>query len=130
MLRYLLAVAALVLFTACASTITLYDLKTGETLTGDHRLLTRTITVTLPTGETLQGRYQKLTTLLINEDSLFYGVSLGALLGRNTGERLYGHTLLTGDRGIVMEMVLAVEWTGHGFGVARTRAGNEYRATF
>ncbi|MEW6247652.1 MAG: hypothetical protein AB1555_13230 [Nitrospirota bacterium] len=130
MLRRLLPFTALALFFACASAITLYDLKTGETLTGDHRPLTQTIIITLPTGETLEGRYQKLTTLLIKEDSLFYRANLGALLGRNTGERLYGHARLTGDRGTLMEMVLAVEWTGHGFGVARTRAGNEYRVTF
>jgi hypothetical protein len=130
MFRYLFPFAALTLSSACASAITLYDLKTGETLTGDHRPLTQTIILTLPSGEILEGRYQKLTTLRIKEDSLFYRANLGALLGRNTGERFYGHALLTGDRGAVMELVLAVEWTGHGFGVARTRAGNEYRVTF
>ncbi|MGH7259078.1 MAG: hypothetical protein ACREI9_00165 [Nitrospiraceae bacterium] len=127
--RPLLPLLALSL-AACAHTIDLVNLKDGSTLSGRHSLWQHSLTVTLPTGETSTGTYTKLTTADIGEGSLFFGANAGELLGRHTAEQIYGYARLTGKGGIVMEIIFASDWLGHGYGVARTSLKEEYRVTF
>jgi hypothetical protein len=115
---------------ACTRTMELVDLKTGATLTGTHRLWTRTISVTLPTGETAVGTTTPLTTAELGPDSLFFGANAGELLGPHATDRLYGYAKLTGAQGTVVELIFAADWLGHGYGVARTSLDEEYRVTF
>ena len=115
---------------ACTHTIELVNLKDGSTLSGRHSLWQHSLTVTLPTGETATGTYTKLTTADIREGSLFFGANAGELLGRHTPERMYGYAWLSGEEGIVMEIIFASDWLGHGYGVARTSLKEEYRVTF
>jgi len=86
--------------------------------------------VALPTGEMAAGSYTKLTMAEIGLESLFFGANAGDLLGRHAAERIYGYARLAGEQGTSVEMIFAVDWLGHGYGVARTSLKEEYRVTF
>lgn len=86
--------------------------------------------VALPTGEMAAGSYTKLTMAEIGPESLFFGANAGDLLGRHAAERIYGYARLAGEQGTSVEMIFAVDWLGHGYGVARTSLQEEYRVTF
>lgn len=127
------ALAAMVVvlpLAACTRVVEFVDLRTGATLAGSHHLWTQTLSVALPTGETATGTTTKLTTAEIGPESLFFGVNVGELLGRQTPDRLYGYARLTGERGTVVEIIFTADWLGHGSGVARTSLHEEYRVTF
>jgi hypothetical protein len=115
---------------ACTHHVTFLNVTNGQAITGHHHLLSRSITLPWPSGEMFEGRYTTLTTEEIGEHSLFFGQNLGSLLGRNTWGRFYGHARLQGDQGKIVEMVFASGWLGHGYGVARTSDGEEYRISF
>jgi hypothetical protein len=119
-----------VLLLACTHQVTFLNVTDGKVITGQHHLLSRSITLPWPSGEILEGRYTKLTTEEIGEHSLFFGQNLGSMLGRNTSERFYGYARLQGDRGKIVEIVFASGWLGHGYGVAKTNDGEEYRISF
>jgi hypothetical protein len=128
--RAFLAALMSVLLLACTHQVTFLNVMDGKVITGQHHLLSRSITLPWSSGETLQGRYTTLTMEEIGEHSLFFGQNLGDLLGRNTSERFYGYARLQGHQGKVVEIVFASGWLGHGYGVAKTSDGEEYRISF
>ena len=69
----------------------------------------------------------------MNATKLYFHIAvllIVGLLGLHRAERIYGYARLTGDRGTVVEIIFASDWLGHGYGVARTSAEEEYRVTF
>ncbi len=130
MRAYRQAILLLVSLTACAHDVTFVNVRDGTEITGIHRPWSQSIQLTLPSGEVCEGQYQTLTTKTIGEDSLFYRSHLGMLLGQNTVERFHGYARLTGEQGTLVEIVFSSGWTGRGFGLAKTSAGEEYRVTF
>ena len=129
-MRAATAVLALIFLAACTRTLELTRLTDGATGTGTLDLSARSVTVILPSGETARGAYTKLTTDDIRSDSLFHGANLADLLGTHQTERLYVYAQLTGEQGTKVEMVLTVDWLGHGFGVARAGGREDCRVTF
>ena len=130
MTRSLLIALVLSLLAACSHHIQFIGITDGTTITGTHNLWRRTIAVTLPSGVKLEGPYQPLTTGSIGEGSLFFGANIAELLGRPMSGRAHGYARLTGPEGTVLEIVFALEWTGRGYGAARTGLGDEYRVVF
>lgn len=118
------------LLAACTRQVELVRLADGSVLAGTHRVWDGSMTLALPGGEAAQGFVTKLTTADIGKESLFFGANAGELLGLHRAERIYGYARLAGDRGTVVEIIFASDWLGHGFGVARTSAKEEYRVTF
>ncbi len=115
---------------SCATHVTFVNLRDGGNLTGRHQVWRQSLAVVVASGETLEGRYEALTQQAIGPGSLFFGANLSALLGAYRSERTQGYARLVGDRGTVMEIVFALEWTGRGYGVARSSDGREYAVSF
>lgn len=118
------------LLLGCAHRVELLNVADGTTITGQSTLWNRVITLTLPSGEVMKGHFMPLTTALLGEGSLFYGANVGAMMERDISGRFHGYAHLTGEKGTVMEIVFSSDWTGHGFGVAKTNRGEEYLVTF
>ncbi|MBM4134163.1 MAG: hypothetical protein FJ245_10375 [Nitrospira sp.] len=130
MTRVLPIALTLSLLAACSHHIQFIGTADGTTITGTHNLWRQTIEVTLPSGARLDGPYQTLTTDSIGERSLFFGANLTELLGAHMSGRFHGYARLTGQDDQVLEIVFALEWSGRGYGVARTSTGPEYRVMF
>jgi hypothetical protein len=131
--RFITLVSAavwLAVLSACAREVLWFNVRDGSELIGMHHPWSHALTVMLPSGEVAQGPYQPLTLRQVGEDSLFYRTNLSELLGRNTPERFHGYARLAGDRGTIVEIVFSSDWTGRGFGVAKTSTGEEYRLSF
>ncbi|MEK6525552.1 MAG: hypothetical protein AABZ22_01640 [Nitrospirota bacterium] len=114
----------------CSHDVKLINMSDGTTISGTSTIWNQSITLTLPSGEIVEGRYVPLTTASIGVGSLFYGANVGTMLGKDISGRFHGHARLTGKNGTVVEMVFSSDWTGHGFGIAKTNSGKEYRVTF
>lgn len=124
------AILTIVALSGCAHDVQLTNLSDSTQIQGTSTFWNQTVTLTMPSGEVVEGRYEPLTTASIGEGSLFWGSNLGALMGTNTSGRAYGYARLTGSTGTVIEIVFSTDWTGHGFGVAKTSSGEEYRVMF
>jgi hypothetical protein len=130
-MRKFLVILILLVLIGCVREVKLVDFNDGTTIIGEYNKATKTVTITLPSGEVLKGEYVALTNATIGYGSLFYGANVGSMLSVGTGGSSNGYALLTGDKGTVMEIIFSYsEWTGHGFGTARTNKGTEYRVMF
>ena len=122
-----LVVAGLV---GCAHEVRLVSLSDGTLIKGTTKLWDQSVILTLPSGEILEGEFFSLSNKKLGPDSQFYGANLGAMLGGRVSGRFHGYAYLTGTQGAVVEIIFASDWTGRGFGFARTSLGEEYRVSF
>lgn len=130
-MKKVLIIIILLAMLGCVHNIKFVNPTDGTTIIGEYNTATKTVQVTLPAGESLKGEYVALTNASIGFGSLFYGANVGSMLSIGTGGSSNGYALLTGDKGSVMEIIFSYsEWTGHGFGVAKTNKGDEYRVIF
>jgi hypothetical protein len=131
MRRVLPAILSLLFFYGCTYPIKFINPQDGKVLVGEYNKSSKTITVTLPSGEVLTGEYVALTNASIGFGSMFYGANVGSMMTVGAGGTSNAYALLTGDKGTVMEIIASYsEWTGHGFGQAKTNKGEEYRVMF
>lgn len=114
----------------CAHEIRLVSLSDGTLIKGATKLWDQSVILTLPSGEILEGEFFSLSNRNLGQDSLFHGANLGAMFGGRVSGRFHGYAYLTGTQGTVVEIIFASDWTGHGFGFARTSLGEEYRVSF
>ena len=115
----------------CTREFIVRNLDDASQIQASLNLIRQELVLTFPDGETAVGTVRTLTTEAIGEGSLFFGANVGLMLGRNVGiERLYGHVRAIGNRDTTIEAVLAVDWLGHGYGVAKTSDGREWPIAF
>ena len=115
----------------CVKSVKLINPNDGATIIGEYNTLSKSVKITLPSGEILEGEYVALTNASIGYGSLFYGTNVGSAISVGAGGSSNGYALLKGDKGTVMEIIFSYsEWTGHGFGTAKTNKGDEYRVMF
>ena len=122
-----LVVAGLV---GCSHEVRLVSLSDGTLLQGTTKLWDQSVILTLPSGEILEGEFFSLSSRKLGPDSLFYGANLGTMFGGRVSGHFHGYAYLTGTQGTVVEIIFASDWTGRGFGFARTSLGEEYRVSF
>lgn len=121
----------LILLIGCVRQVKLVDFNDGTTITGEYNTASKAVSITLPSGEVVRGEYVTLTSATIGFGSLFYGANIGSMFAMGVGGSSNGYAILTGDKGTVMEVIFSYsEWTGRGFGVAKTNKGAEYRVMF
>jgi hypothetical protein len=121
----------LIFLSSCVHEVKFVRFSDGTTILGKYNEANREVEVTLPSGETLRGQYVSLTNATIGYGSLFYGANIGSMLTVGAGGSSNGYALLTGNKGTIMEIIYSYsEWTGHGFGIAKTNKGDEYRVMF
>ena len=129
--KTLVSFLILLFLSACVHEVKFVNPNSGATIIGEYNTANKIVQVTLPSGETLKGNYVALTNASIGFGSLFYGANVGSMMSIGTGGSSSGYALLTGDKGTVMEIIFSYsEWTGHGFGIAKTNKGDEYRVMF
>lgn len=130
-MRKLIFVICLILLPSCTHQIKFVHFDTGTTITGRYNTLTKRVQVTLPSGESLNGKYIPLENMSFGIGSLFYGSPSLTAWGMSTGGHSNGYALLTDEKGVVMEIIFQYsEWSGHGFGEARTNKGELYKVMF
>lgn len=131
MRRLLSAVLSLLVLCGCAYPIKFINPQDGKLLVGEYNKISKVVNLTLPSGEVLTGEYVALTNASIGFGSLFYGANVGSTMTVGAGGTSNAYAILTGDKGTVMEIIVNYsEWTGHGFGQAKTNKGDEYRVMF
>lgn len=127
----LIAGMLLLVTAGCVYNFKLVDMREGTTIIGEYNKASESVEVTLPSGEHLTGEYVALTNASISYGSLFSGTNVATAYGINVGGSSNGYALLTDGHGTVMEIIFQYsEWTGHGFGVAKTNKGKEYKIIF
>jgi tetratricopeptide (TPR) repeat protein len=121
-----------IFLSACAvNNVRLVSLSDGTTIFGEYHRTDRFIKITMPDGETLQGTYSSLTNSFIGFGSLLNAATTSMILPTATDGSTEAYALLRGNRGAVMEMVLYYsEWSGNGYGYAKTNTGTGYRVVF
>ena len=129
--RKIVLLLLLIFLSSCVHEVKFVRFSDGTTILGKYNKINKEVEVTLPPGETLKGQYIALTNATIGYGSLFYGANIGSMLTISKGGRSNGYALLTGDQGTIMEIIFDYsEWSGHGFGIAKTNKGDEYRVMF
>lgn len=114
----------------CTRDVRLVSLSDGSLATGTTKLWSQTVVLTLPSGEVTEGEFFSLSNTKLAEDSLFHRANLGQMFGGQVSGRFHGYAYLMGTQGTVVEIIFAADWTGRGFGFARTSRGEEYRVSF
>jgi hypothetical protein len=115
----------------CTYDIKFINLSDGKTIIGQYNKADKSVTMTLPSGEFMKGEYVALTNASIGVGSLFYGANVANMMSVSAGGTSNGYALLTDEKGTVMEIIFSYsEWSGHGFGNAKTNKGHEYKVMF
>lgn len=143
-MKKLFCLLAALFLTACAHSLQLVEFETGQVLNGEYNELNRTVTVTMPDGEVLTGKYSALTNAAVTFGSAFgsgtafsgntsataFGSSFG--YGISAGGQSSAYALLKSEKSNLMMEILVKysEWSGHGFGEARTNDGRRYKVQF
>ena len=131
MMKRLLFAVALIFLISCTHQIKFVHFDNGTTINGTYNTLIKSVKVTLPSGDILEGQYVPLENVSIGMGSLFYGSSMLSSWSMGAGGSANGYALLTDGKGIVMEIIFQYsQWTGHGFGEARTNKGAVYKVIF
>jgi tetratricopeptide (TPR) repeat protein len=117
---------------ACAgNNLRLVSLSDGTTIFGEYHRTDRFLKITMPDGETLQGSYSSLTNSYIGFGSLPNAATTSMIFPTATDGMTEAYAMLRGNKGTLMEMVLHYsEWSGSGYGYAKTNEGIGYRVVF
>lgn len=135
-MKNVLLVLSVILVTACVHTIEIVQFDTGEVLQGSYNELDRTVTVTMTNGEVLKGKYSAMSNAaftfatanvysgMVSTTGFGYGITAGG------GSQAYA-LLKSNTSKLMMEIIVNYsEWSGHGFGEARTNDGRIYKVQF
>lgn len=122
---FFLLAASVVLssFTACSHQLNLVNSKDGMTIHGTYHVASDRIQVQLPSGDLLEGQAVSL------QDNIPPAYRDDATPSDVGVSRVYA--VLTDNKGIMMEAVFHYnQFSGHGFGTAKTNKGDEYKIIF
>lgn len=126
----------LVFFVGCAHKITFTNFQSGEILNGEYNTVDKSIKVAMPNGEILIGKYSAVSgsSMIIGNS---FATSGGATAtGFGTGVAVGGNSrayaiLSSQTSPLMMELLVSYsEWTGNGFGEAKTNDGRIYKVQF
>ena len=132
----ILGISAVLLLVGCARPIIFTNFESGNVLNGQLNGSDRSITVTMPDGDSLSGQYSYLSNASMTFGNAFAtsGASSASAFGTsmNTGGQSIIYAVLTSKKSkLVMEIILPYsQWTGQGFGEARTNNGIVYKVQF
>ncbi len=136
MKRLLIIFGAVLLLAGCGKAITLTNFDTGDVLKGRYNSANRTVTVTMPDGQVLSGRYSAISgaSMTFGNAYVFSGASTATAFGTGmaVGGASNAYALLVSDTSsLAMEIIVSYsEWTGHGYGEARTNDGRAFKVQF
>lgn len=121
---------------ACTHAIQFTHFETGESLVGEYNELNKTVTVVMPNGEVLSGKYSAMT----NASFSFVGANAytgttyasGTGYGMSVGGTSKAYALLKSSSSkLMMEIIVDYsEWSGSGYGEARTNDNRNYKVQF
>jgi len=132
----LLLILLMMVLSGCAHTVTLTNFETGEVLHGQYNELDRSVTVTMPDADILSGKYSAFSNAALTFGNAFVFSGTITASGFGTGVTVGGtsnaYALLTSKTSkLAMEIIVAYsEWSGHGYGEARTNDGRAFKVQF
>ncbi|MGD9365695.1 MAG: hypothetical protein PVH87_08380 [Desulfobacteraceae bacterium] len=124
------------LIAGCVHKIEITHFQTGQVLQGNYNELNRMVTVVMPDGEILKGKYSAVSnaSFSFGTATAYSGAATatGFGYGVSSGGISQAYALLKSETSsLMMEMIVSYsEWTGHGFGEARTNDGRSYKVQF
>ena len=125
-----------IVLNACTHSIQFTNFESGETLNGTYNKLSKTVKVTMPNGEVLSGQYTAMTNAsfsMVNA-SAYSGTAYasGTGYGMTVGGTSNAYALLkSNSSNLMMEIIVNYsEWSGSGYGEARTNKGKVYKVQF
>jgi len=120
----------------CVHKIQLSHVETGQVIQGQYNTFTRGVGVAMPDGEVLTCGYSAIenASFSFGTATAFSGLSsaTGMGYGITSGGRGQAYSLLKSETSsLMMELIVSYsEWTGHGFGEARTNDDRIYKIQF
>lgn len=143
-LGYLFIVVSILLFTGCTYKMDVIDFDKGTVLDAEYTKMNREVKVVMPNGEVLKGKYSALTNAsfsfattnavsnVYSGNQVATGIGNGSSYGMTTGGVSRAYALLRSEASnLMMELIVSYsEWSGHGFGEARTNDGRRYKVQF
>ena len=116
------------------------DFKTGTSLDAEFDEASRQVTVVMPNNEVLTGKYSVITNATFSFGNTYgsetaysataYGSSTSHMITSGGASNVYA-LLRSNTSKLMMEMVGQYsDWTGHGYGEARTNDGRRYKVQF
>ena len=126
----------LVFFVGCAHKITFTNFQSGEILNGEYNTVDKSIKVAMPNGEILIGKYSAVSgsSMIIGNSFATSGgaTATGFGTGLAVGGNARAYAILSSQiSSLMMEVLVSYsEWTGNGFGEAKTNDGRIYKVQF
>ena len=144
LLRYLISIGIVLLLSGCVHKMQMVDFKTGTTLDAKFDETSRQVTVVMPNKEVLTGQYSAISNARFSIGSAYgsataySGLATATAYGSSTyqtissGGAANAYALLRSKTSkLMMEIVVQYsDWTGHGYGEARTNDGRRYKVQF
>lgn len=137
----ILIVLSIVMFSGCAKKVYLTDFSSGTQIEGVYKSMDKEVIVTMPNGEILKGHYVYManaTFSMTNVNSYAHAYS-GTVTASGYGNA-FAQTITSGgtskvyallkstSSNLMMEIILDYsEWSGQGYGEARTNRGKKYK---
>lgn len=143
-------------FVGCTKTVNFVQFDTGQIIQGEYQRASRIITVTMPDGQILSGPVSRVSNATFTFSNAFASgstVATGSAFGGGQaytgtatassfgsgfgygitgGGRAQGYAIMKSQTSTLMMELIAVysEWTGEGFGEARTNDGRVFKVQF
>ena len=143
-LSCLFMIMSIFLFTGCTYKMDIIDFDKGTVLDAEYTKMNREVKVVMPNGEILKGKYSALTNAsfsfattsavsnVYSGSQVATGIGNGSSYGMTAGGISQAYALLKSEpSNLMMELIVSYsEWSGHGFGEARTNDGRRYKVQF
>ncbi|HDI51989.1 MAG TPA: hypothetical protein ENF45_05105 [Bacteroidetes bacterium] len=135
-MRKIFLIIFAVVIAGCVHNIEITHFQTGQVLQGEYNEINRMVTVVMPDGEILKGKYSAVSSasFMFDTATSYSGVATatGFGYGISSGGQGKAYALLKSETSsLMMEMIVTYsDWTGHGFGEARTNDGRTYKVQF
>jgi hypothetical protein len=144
LMRVLISMLVLLLFSGCVHKMQMVDFETGTVLDANYNKANRIITVVMPDGEILIGQYSAVSNAsfsignTLGSSTAYSGASSATAYGSATsyavtsGGASNAYALLRSNTSkLMMEIIVQYsEWNGHGFGEARVNDGRHFKVQF
>lgn len=144
MLRLIIAFIIMIMFTGCVYKMQVVNFETGVTLDAEYNKADKSVKVVMPDGEVLIGKYSAVSNATFSMGNTFgsataYSGANSATAygnatswGMSSGGASNAYALLHSDKSkLMMEIIVQYsDWTGNGFGEARTNDGRRFKVQF
>ena len=124
------------LVAGCVHKIEITHFQTGQVLQGKYNEINRMVTVIMPDGEILKGKYSAVSnaSFTFGTATAYSGVATATCFGYgiSSGGQGQVYALLKSETSGLMMEIIAIysDWSGHGFGEAKTNDGRAYKVQF